>query len=263
VSLPVSLTIPQFSSDPRPALDLAGAASDLGLAGLFVFDHLVPLGDPTRPVLEGACCLGAMAAVASVRVGSLVTRVTLRAPAQTADVAAALASIAPGRSVLGLGVGDRLSEEEAVRYGMDRPGLSDRLNLLEETIELVRVAAPGLPIWVGGRHPRVREIAARRADGWNAWAASLDDLVHEAEDVRTRAGRNIVVSWGGAVMIDSESGPAPARPADDHGLVTGSPGSVVDSLGRLKEVVDELVVSVLPNRPEGWQVFRSEILTKL
>jgi alkanesulfonate monooxygenase SsuD/methylene tetrahydromethanopterin reductase-like flavin-dependent oxidoreductase (luciferase family) len=260
VSFPVSFTIPQFSADPRLALDLARAGDALGLAGVFVFDHLVPLEDPTRPVLEGACCLGAMAATASVRVGSLVTRVTLRAPSQTAAVAAAVATIARGRAVLGLGVGDRLSEDEALRYGMARPSLSDRLRLLEETIELVRAAAPDLPVWVGGRHPRVREVAARRADGWNAWAAAVEDLGREAEEVRSQAGRKIVVSWGGAVMIASP--PDAARPAGP-GLITGSPGEVLDSLGGLRAIVDELVVSVLPNRPDAWDEFHSEILTKL
>ena len=154
MSHPVSLTAPQFANTPDSSLDLARSLGSLGFTGMFVFDHLVPIGDPRRPVLEGAATLGAVAAISSARVGSLVTRATLRAPMITAGIATALAAIAPGRSVLGLGAGDKMSEDEAVRYGMDRPGLTERLSLLEETIALVRLTAPSLPVWVGGRHPR-------------------------------------------------------------------------------------------------------------
>ena len=84
MSHPVSLTAPQFANRPDSILELARPIGSLGFTGMFVFDHLVPLGDPRRPVLEGAATLGAIGAVSAARVGSLVTRATLRDPSITA-----------------------------------------------------------------------------------------------------------------------------------------------------------------------------------
>ena len=268
---PVSLTAPQFASSPESILDLARSLGSLGLTGMFVFDHLIPLGDPRRPVLEGAATLGAIAAASAARVGSLVTRATLRPPSITAGIAAALAAIAPGRGILGLGAGDKMSEDEAVRYGMNRPNLTERIRLLEETIALTRLAAPTLPVWVGGRHPRVRTIAATRADGWNAWGASSEELSRESEQLRAEAGRDIKITWGGGVMLapdqSSLDGAVAARGGIEAvtkaGLTAGTPAQIVDHLSNLAIAADELVVSVLPNNRENWLLFSRQVLPHL
>ncbi|HKY48624.1 MAG TPA: LLM class flavin-dependent oxidoreductase [Acidimicrobiia bacterium] len=268
---PVSLTAPQFASSPELVLDLARSLGPLNLTGMFVFDHLVPLGDPRRPVLEGASTLGAIAATATARVGSLVTRVTLREPAITAGIAIALAAIAPGRSVLGLGAGDKMSEDEAVRYGMNRPALNDRIALLEETIALVRGSAPNLPIWVGGRHPKVRAVAAARADGWNAWGASPDELRQEGEALRAEAARDVKVTWGGGVVLAPDQSTLDSAVAARggleaiarSGLTAGTPGRIVEHLAALAATADELVVSVLPSNRENWLLFSRSVLSHL
>lgn len=267
----VSLTAPQFANRPDSTLELARSAGSLGLMGMFVFDHLVPQGDPRRPVLEGAATLGAVAAASEARIGSLVTRVTLRDPSITAGIGAALAVIAPGRGVLGLGVGDRMSEEEAIRFGMSRPGLTERIGLLEETIELTKLAAPDLPIWVGGRHPRVRHVAAAMADGWNAWGAAVGDFTQEAQEVRGAARRAITVSWGGGVVLAPDQSSLDAEVASRggaeaiarSGLAAGTPAQIVDHLASLAMIADELVMSVLPNLPDNWLLFAREVLPLL
>jgi alkanesulfonate monooxygenase SsuD/methylene tetrahydromethanopterin reductase-like flavin-dependent oxidoreductase (luciferase family) len=271
VTHPVSLTAPQFAKRPDSILELARTMGSLGLTGMFVFDHLVPLGDPRRPVLEGASTLGAIAAVSTARVGSLVTRASLRDPSITAGIAAALSAIAPGRSVLGLGAGDRMSDDEAVRFGMSRPGLTERIGLLEKTIELTRVAAPTLPIWVGGRHPKVRSVAASHADGWNAWGATVEELITEAEALRDEARRPVAISWGGGVLLAPDQSSLDALVAARGGLealgaggtTPGTPAQVVDHLASLATVADELVVSVLPNVPENWLLLSNEVLPQL
>jgi len=271
VTYPVSLTAPQFANRPDTILDLAGSAASLGLKGMFVFDHLVPIGDPRRPVLEGAATLGAVAAISKARIGSLVTRVSLRDPSISAGIGAALAAIAPGRSVLGLGAGDKMSEGEAIRFGMSRPGLAERIGILEDTLELTRLAAPLLPIWVGGRHPRVRKVAAARADGWNSWGAGPGEFAEEAEEVRGAAGRAITVSWGGGLLLVPDQSSLDAAIAARGGLeaialaglTAGTPAQIVDHLGSLAAIADELVVSVLPNLPDNWLLFAQEVLPAL
>ena len=267
----VSLTAPQFANSPDASLDLARSIGPLGLTGVFVFDHLVPLGDPRRPVLEGAATLGALAAASAGRVGSLVTRATLRDPSITSAIGGALAAIAPGRSLLGLGAGDRMSDDEAIRYGMDRPGFSERIAILERTIELTRLVAPSLPIWVGGRHPRVRHVAAAGADGWNAWGATVEELIREAAELRGEAGRAIAVTWGGGVMLAPDQVALDAAVAarggleaiGAAGLTAGTPNRVVEHLAALAGVADELVVSVIPNNPGNWRLLSEEVLPLL
>ena len=86
----LGVTLPQFTADPGPALDACRDARRLGFGGVFVFDHLWPLGGPrTRPALECWTLLAAVAAEVGrgpggFRVGTLVARAGLRAPALVA-----------------------------------------------------------------------------------------------------------------------------------------------------------------------------------
>ncbi|MGH8875087.1 MAG: LLM class flavin-dependent oxidoreductase, partial [Acidimicrobiia bacterium] len=195
MTVTVSVTLPQFRTDARPLLEAAGTAERLGMAGVFIFDHLVPVGSPHRPVLEGAVSLGAVAAATSaMKVGTLVMRATLRPPEVTAGVAATAAAVASGRTVIGLGAGDRLSESEAERFGLELTDPAGRVQRLGETLRAVRRAIPGVEVWVGGRSQAVREMAADLADGWNAWGAAPEQFASETAEVRARADRPITVS---------------------------------------------------------------------
>jgi alkanesulfonate monooxygenase SsuD/methylene tetrahydromethanopterin reductase-like flavin-dependent oxidoreductase (luciferase family) len=229
-------------------LTAARLAEDLGFRGVFVFDHLSPIGDHRRPALEATCCLGAVMAVTTgLRVGPLVMRVGMRGAEVTAGVAATLAAIGRERAVLALGVGDRLSEDEAVRFGMEAgTSLGDRLEQLIQTIARVREIAPRLPIWVGGKHPEVRRLAAELADGWNAWDASPETIAEQASLLRDMAERPFTISWGGPLRME---------------------GGVETAIRRLREVVatgvDEVIVSVLPNRPRWWHIFAERVWPKI
>ena len=57
----VGTTLPQFRNEAEAALETARAAEQAGLAGVFVFDHLWPLGQPERPALHSKALLGALA----------------------------------------------------------------------------------------------------------------------------------------------------------------------------------------------------------
>ena len=57
----------------------------------------------------------------------------------------------------------------------------------------------------------MRRIAATRADGWNAWGASPDELAQEADELRAEAGRNLTVTWGGGVILAPDQGSAGRR----------------------------------------------------
>jgi alkanesulfonate monooxygenase SsuD/methylene tetrahydromethanopterin reductase-like flavin-dependent oxidoreductase (luciferase family) len=243
---------------------IAGArmAERLGFSGVFLFDHLLPIGDPWRPVLECAASLGAVAAATDrIRVGTLVMRTPIRGPEVTAAVGATLYALAPGRSLLGLGVGDRESVEESERFGMAQSGLSARLAETTSAIRLARTMCPQLPIWVGGRHPALRELAWKAADGWNAWGVSPEVFSNEGKGVRSKR------TWGGAVLTapDSDSlADLIERRGGIEGVVAGTPETVGASLNQFVAAgAEELVVSVLPNRPATWELFAADVLPRL
>src|SRR5579884_2981736 len=58
----VGVTLPQFRHEADTALAAARQAEELGLDGVFVFDHLWPMGSPDRPIISAAPVLGALAA---------------------------------------------------------------------------------------------------------------------------------------------------------------------------------------------------------
>lgn len=271
MTTPVSLTLPQFNAKPDDFLELCQRSAAMGLKGVFAFDHLVPIGNPARPVFEATTVLGPAAVMTPnpVRVGSLVLRVTLRPPVVTAAIAASVAAITGNRAVIGLGVGDRFSVEEAARFGWSFQSLTERLRRLGETIEAIRTVAPDLPLWIGGTHSRLIALASM-VDGWNVWGAEPAVLEAVVDEVRAAAGREIVLSWGGGVLLaetDRQLGDLLAvrggRATSGERLLAGTPAQMAEELSRRAELVDELVVSVLPNRREVWELFADEVLTRL
>jgi alkanesulfonate monooxygenase SsuD/methylene tetrahydromethanopterin reductase-like flavin-dependent oxidoreductase (luciferase family) len=152
-----------------------------------------------------------------LRLGTLVSPVTFRAPGITAKAVATLDAISGGRAFLGLGAG--WWEREHAAYGLPFPPAGERLQQLEIAIETIRaLLSPGtkaysgdrvtlpettcyprpvsrVPIIVGGGGDRTLQIAARLADGCNV-ASEEDSLDRRIEHVRRHcelAGRD----WAG------------------------------------------------------------------
>lgn len=262
----VSITLPQFGTLVAPLLDSAVAAEELGFDGVFLVDHLVPLGTPERPVLEMAGCLGAIAAsTRRIDLGTLVMRASLRGPRLSALVAVTAETVAPGRVILGLGAGDRASFDEIARFGLENPGFEERLRVLEETVEQVRTATPETPIWIGGRHPRVRDIAGRLADGWNRWAGTPGDMSDELRTIQ--AGPDFTVSWGGTVVLGSSSGEVQevlSGRSDSGDVLAGTPEEVAAGLGSwVAAGASHLVLSLLPRSLHTLELFAADVRPRL
>jgi alkanesulfonate monooxygenase SsuD/methylene tetrahydromethanopterin reductase-like flavin-dependent oxidoreductase (luciferase family) len=266
VTPPVSVTLPQFHPDGTPLVDAARRAEALGFTGVFLFDHLYPLDGPKRPVVELFAALGAVAAATSlIRVGSLVARATTRPPDATASGVAAVQAVSGGRMVAGLGAGDTASKGEMDAYGLAFPPFEERLETLRRTIVAIRqLEDDGLttpPVWVGGRHRRVREVAAEQGDGWNAWGADPGALAAEASEVWRAASRHVTISWGGAVFVATDPAHLTAfieKRGGSQGIIAGVPEEVASRLGALLEAgADELVLSLLPSSEPfpTWELF--------
>jgi F420-dependent oxidoreductase-like protein len=180
---------------------LGRAAEESGLEGLFRSDHYAGLmGDETRGSLDAWTQIAALAALTSrIRLGTLVSPVTFRHPALLAKSVATADHVSGGRVELGIGAGWNGREHAA--YGFRFPELSERLERLEEQLELIvrqwtqngvsfagrhyatdsldalpkPFQRPRPPLIVGGAaKPRTARLAARFADEYNTPFATAE-----------------------------------------------------------------------------------------
>lgn len=217
--------------------EISQLAERIGYEHLWVYDHVetVPRREPTH-MFEAYTLLAALAQhTSSIKLGQLVTCAAYRNAGLLAKQAACLDVFSAGRLILGLGAGWYDREYQAYGYPFPRPGV--RLQILDETLEVVRrlwteetvtyqgkhLAFDGaycdpkplqqLPeIWVGGGGEKVTlRIAARHADKTN-WQAGLDAFVHKSNLLRQycdEIGRDfdaIVRTHGpDCILFDSEA----------------------------------------------------------
>ena len=177
---------------------VAGAAGTAGFGGIALMDHLIQIpqaGRAWEPIPEPWVTLGLLAGLApGLRLGTLVTPVTYRAPGILAKTVATLDVLTGGRAFCGIGAG--WWDREHAAFGLPFPPAATRLDQLETAIETLRALwQPGtrpyhgtrvslpettcyprpvshVPVIVGGSgERRTLRIAARLADGCNLPAA--------------------------------------------------------------------------------------------
>jgi F420-dependent oxidoreductase-like protein len=181
---------------------LAGACEQSGIETLFRSDHYLSVeGAHTRGSLDAWTTLAALAAVTTtLRLGTLVSPATFRHPAVLAKSVTTVDRISAGRAELGMGAGWLAAEHAA--FGFPFPPLRERMERLEEQLEIVRrlwadggasyagrhfgfgpvdaqpkpVQRPGPRLLLGGdAGPRSVRLAARFADEYNSHNATPDE----------------------------------------------------------------------------------------
>ncbi len=125
---------------PQRLTDVVRAAEGAGFAGVSVMDHLVQIPQVGRawdPMLDPFTVLAHIAAVTDrLRLGVLVTNVTLRPVAVLAKMLATLDVLSGGRVDCGLGAGWFATEQ--TDRGIPFPPTSERLDQLEDTVGALR-----------------------------------------------------------------------------------------------------------------------------
>jgi F420-dependent oxidoreductase-like protein len=133
---------------------LARAAEASGFDSLWVMDHyfqLPPLGGPDQPMLEAYTLLGALAArTERIQLGTLVTGVTYRNPGILAKIVTTLDVVSKGRAILGIGAAWYDVEHKAL--GVDFPVGAERLDMLEEAVQICRAMFTGDDVSFEGAH---------------------------------------------------------------------------------------------------------------
>jgi alkanesulfonate monooxygenase SsuD/methylene tetrahydromethanopterin reductase-like flavin-dependent oxidoreductase (luciferase family) len=166
--------------EPSRFVSVARSAAEMGVDGVFLWDHMVPfVGSADDSAWETWTLLGSMATVAAefrVDLGVLVSPLTFRHPAVLARAAATVARMSGGGFVLGVGAGGFVHDD---RLFDDRRSTSGRMADFRKGLESLRHAVDDqnhrhgttVRIWVGGDGVRVTvPTAARWADGWSGFA---------------------------------------------------------------------------------------------
>ena len=119
---------------------IAVAAEESGFDSVWVMDHFYQIGNVgprTDPMLEGYTLLAAIAArTERAGLGTMVTGVTYRNPAYLAKVVTTLDVISSGRAILGIGAA--WNDDEHAGYGFEFPPVAERMERLEEALQICR-----------------------------------------------------------------------------------------------------------------------------
>ena len=142
-----AVSLPPFGqlADPGLLIELAVAAEESGLDGLFLWDHVYRPEDDPREILDPWVVFGVQAAATSrIRLGPMVTPLTRRRPIKLAREAITVDHLSGGRLTLGLGLGVD-SGGELTRFGevVDARQRGDRL---DEGVELLVAFWMGEPV---------------------------------------------------------------------------------------------------------------------
>ncbi len=204
-----ALVWPQYTD--WESLQETGALVDrAGYDSLWTWDHLYPIvGDPEGPMFEGYLTLAGWAGrTERVRLGLMVGANTFRNPGLVVKMVTTLDHMSRGRMVLG--IGGAWFETEHTAFGIDfGSGFGERLDRLDEAVELMRAMLPGgpasargvvyqardvlnnpppvqerLPILIGGSGERkTLHTVAKYADAWNT-SGDLELVRHKDEVLR-------------------------------------------------------------------------------
>jgi F420-dependent oxidoreductase-like protein len=217
---------------------IAQAAEEAGFDSVWVMDHFYQIrnvGPRTDPMLEAYTLLGGLAASTSrTSLGAMVTGVTYRNPALLAKQVTTLDVVSGGRAILGIGAA--WNEDEHAGYGFAYPPIAERMDRLEEALQICRamfkeeapsfagshyaiaealnhprpIRAEGVPILVGGGGER-RTLAAvaKYADACNLFGDpatirhKLDVLERHCEAVERDPATITKTRLGTLVIADT------------------------------------------------------------
>jgi len=191
---------------PRPLLEFAVLAEDLGFDSVAVSDHFQPWRHSTGHAPSSLVWLSALAErTRRVTLGTSVLTPTLRYhPTVIAHAFATLGSLHPGRIFLGVGTGEAMNENPAI--GIEWPGFRERSDRLEEAVDLIRrlwteerVSFDGryyrtvratiydrphqpIPIYIAASGPKAATLTGRIADGFICTSGKKPELYRELLD---------------------------------------------------------------------------------
>jgi F420-dependent oxidoreductase-like protein len=263
------------------------ACEEAGLDSVWLADHFMfpdrAQPDKEVPVFDCFVALAGIAARTSrIRIGELVVGVPYRNPALLAKMLTTLDVVAHGRTIIGLGAA--WHDEEFVAYGWPFPPVWERMEMLEEAVQIVDrmltqrpasftgkhyqvtdayndpppVQKPRPPIMIGGSgEKKTLRIVAQYADFCNV-GGDPTTVAHKYAVLRehcARVGRpyeSITRSNDVGILIAADERELAAKKAqygEDFDLV-GTPEAIIEGLHRYAEVGSQYVTFHMPDARE-------------
>jgi probable F420-dependent oxidoreductase len=212
----IQVILPNESTrvEPGQVVQLAQRAESLGYRAVWLPDHLLPPGEYGTTyggVYEPLILLTAISAVTeTIELGTSVLVLPLRHPVLVAKQVTTMERLAPGRIVLGVGIGWDRTEFESL--GSDYRSRAART---DEGLDLIRqlldhghgpfagehygfeqgIFAPSpeshVAIMVGGISDAALRRAAARADIWQGVGLSTAQFAERAQHLRTHGGEGV------------------------------------------------------------------------
>lgn len=130
---------PQLGYDYESSLNIALEAEKLGYESFWCSDHLfLNEKSENQNCMDAWTLLAALAAgTTKIRLGTLVTCNSYRHPSLLAKIASTIDMISKGRLWFGYGAGWKKDEYKA--YGYPFPKIQDRMDMMEEAIQIIKL----------------------------------------------------------------------------------------------------------------------------
>jgi F420-dependent oxidoreductase-like protein len=233
---------------------LAETCERVGIEALFRSDHYLSVnGAHERGALDAWATINALAArTSTLRLGTLVSPASFRHPSILGKLATTADHVSGGRIEVGLGTG--WSEVEHLAYGFPFLSMRERMDVLEEQLEILHdghwgdgaftfhgkyytldrlealpkpVQRPHPPLIMGGAAgPRAARLAARFADEYNTVLPTLQQIAEGRSAIVAaceRAGRDPIPFSVMATTLIGEDQADLERRARDLGHWRGEP----------------------------------------
>jgi alkanesulfonate monooxygenase SsuD/methylene tetrahydromethanopterin reductase-like flavin-dependent oxidoreductase (luciferase family) len=269
--------------------EMARLGEEIGVDSLWITDHLIHRvpGEEPRGMWECWSLIAALSAITErAEIGTLVLCSSFRNPALLAKMADTVDEISNGRLILGIGAGwnkpeydafgypfdhrtDRFAEALQILTGLLREGQIDFDGVYYQARDCeLRPRGPrsqGPPIVVGASQagPRMLDLAARYADGWNTWFGSTGNTVEGLMpllanvDSACAAARRDPETLERSAAVIVEVGPHEPSAMTGPPL-TGGPAAIAAGLrAHAAAGLSHVQVWLEPNTPQGIAAFAS------
>jgi alkanesulfonate monooxygenase SsuD/methylene tetrahydromethanopterin reductase-like flavin-dependent oxidoreductase (luciferase family) len=233
-------------------------------------------------------CWSLISALAAIterpEIGTLVLSTSFRNPSLLAKMADTVEEISSGRLILGLGAGWNEAEYIAFGYPFDH-----RVSRFEEAVTIItsllrdghvdfegtyyqardcelrprgpRANGPTIIFGASSAGPRMLDLTARYADGWNTWFSSTGNTVEgllpllEKVDAACEAAGRDPTTLGRSAAVIVEVGPHEPSAMTGPPL-TGSPAEIAAGLrAHAAAGLSHIQVWLEPNTPAGIEAF--------
>jgi F420-dependent oxidoreductase-like protein len=285
--------------------NLVERAESNGFDSFWVMDHFHQIrnvGELQEPMLEGWTTQSVVAAFTSkIKLGTLVTGIVYRHPSVLAKMGATLDVLSKGR--LFMGIGAAWNVDEATAYGISFPPVKERMQRLEEAVQIIRkmwteesvtfsgkfyqirnaycnpkpIQKPYPPIMIGGSgERRTLKIVAKYGDACNIFG-SVETVKKKLAVLREHCrlvGRDydsIVKSKLGHIVINKDKEKVTEAikglPEDRRReyAIYGTPEEVRKQIEAFRDVgIEYLIVNLEPERElQALDLFTNEVVKKL